>query len=120
MGSKYLKPGQDFQYPESFGFTGSARGRHDPRPHPVQKNDEYGDHLAKGGKPRFADGASTRRVAPVAPAMAIIPLTKQRCSASLRGDEGQTQPRVQKAAVEGEAQSPVQVAVGNPLAVGAL
>ena len=55
MGVKY----GDFQYPESFGFTGSAKGRHDPQSHPNRDDGNFGDKLAKGGQPKakkFDDG----------------------------------------------------------------
>jgi hypothetical protein len=63
MAVKYLKPGQEFDgshFSKDFGFTGSAAGRHDPQAHTV-KNTEYGDGLAKGGRPRFQDGGAQPR-----------------------------------------------------------
>jgi hypothetical protein len=51
---KYFPPGQDFTFDKSFGFTGSAQGRHDALDHTGEADDDaYGDgsyvERARGG-----------------------------------------------------------------------
>lgn len=61
MAVKFLREGEDFSFDKSFGFTGSAQGRHDTRAHPGQDDNEFGDGLAKGGRHRtrrMADGGN--------------------------------------------------------------
>lgn len=45
MGSKNLGSG-DFQFPPSFGFSGSATGNVNPQRHPTMSQDEFGDDSA--------------------------------------------------------------------------
>lgn len=58
MGMKYIKDGWTF--PASFGFTGSATGNSNPRAHPTQDGDEFGDGVylqkASDGPPTMAAG----------------------------------------------------------------
>jgi hypothetical protein len=69
VGVRYLRG--DFQFPPSFGFSGSAQGRHDPRPHPVQGNDEYGPQgLADGGQPDIPEPKK-----PKAPKEPMVPMS---------------------------------------------
>lgn len=71
MGTKFLKEGQDFEYPASFGFSGSAKGPNNPLPHPTQDQDEFGDgtYLAQqsANPPTFARGGRVRKPPHVAP-----------------------------------------------------
>ena len=95
MAVKYLKDGEAFgpaHFDKSFGFTGSAQGRHDPREHPQPPNEEYGDGLAKGGRPKHFQigGAAGPAAAPMQAAGAQQPLTGP--SAALPGRPQQAMP----------------------------
>lgn len=48
MTPRRFNEGQDFEFPPEFGFTGSAQGRHDARPHPTHNMNEFGASAAKG------------------------------------------------------------------------
>ena len=58
MGPRYFSENQPFEFPSDFGFSGSAKGRHDAHNHPDTPDDyEYGDgsfleKKAKGGRAR--------------------------------------------------------------------
>lgn len=64
MGTKFLKEGEDFSFPESFGFKGSVN----PRNHPTRDEDEFGDgtYLAQQAQePTYARGGSVHGTVPV-------------------------------------------------------
>jgi hypothetical protein len=55
MAPRFLKPGEDFHFDPAFGFTGSARGRHDAMSHPGNPDDnEYGDGSFVENRPALA------------------------------------------------------------------
>jgi hypothetical protein len=60
MATKFLKDGQDFEFPSSFGFTGSDKGPNNPLPHPTGDGNEFGDgtYLARASEaePTLARG----------------------------------------------------------------
>jgi len=46
MGTKFLKDGESFSFPSSFGFSGSATGNVNPQRHPTMSQDEFGDDVS--------------------------------------------------------------------------
>lgn len=60
MAPRYMKPGQDFDFGEAFGFTGSRQGRHDSQNHPA---DSYDDDYGDGSYVQRKKGGGVRRKA---------------------------------------------------------
>lgn len=64
---KYTDSG--FTFPAEFGFTGSARGSVNPRPHPTQSSDYFGDDAAlksaSESPPTLARGGQVPGMKPV-------------------------------------------------------
>lgn len=55
MGSKYV---DDFQFPAEFGFSGSAKGRHDSKDEKFVDEDEYGDGSYVGRQKKAIGGSA--------------------------------------------------------------
>ncbi len=87
MAVKYV---ESFDFPNSFGFSGSSIGRHDAKDHPLKASDEYGDGsylstMKAGGRVKKAMGGTQNGMPGPTPAVGALGASMQPTKAMIPG-----------------------------------